>query len=55
MWRIRHISWIKNMLTNAEIQRIFLSNLHGSEQLQFNKEKLLHQKLINGAVAFKFI
>jgi hypothetical protein len=35
MWRIRHINWVNNMLMNAEIQRIFLSNLHGSEQLQF--------------------
>jgi hypothetical protein len=33
MWRIRHINWIKNMLMNASIQHIFLSNLHGSEQL----------------------
>jgi hypothetical protein len=34
MWRIRHINWIKNMLMNAKVQRIFLSDLHGSEQLQ---------------------
>jgi hypothetical protein len=48
MWRIRHINWINNMLMNASIQRIFLSNLHGSEQLQVIEESCESSKFSQG-------
>ena len=37
MWRIRQIDLYKKVLTNASIQRSFLTNLLGSEQLQIIK------------------
>ena len=38
MWRIRQIDLYKKVLTNASIQRSFLTNLLGSEQLQIIKK-----------------